>query len=118
MNLTKTTKQQSNIENLLTLIKENPELEIVPMIATDVCASDDFTSWMGSWGSAKIDEVFHSEERIYFRSIDEEEVEEMFFNQLEVLNPSWSDTYLQEQAEIKAKEVQWEKVITVYIDLP
>ncbi len=118
MDLARANKQNSNIETLLKLVNENPELEIVPMVATDVCASDDFTSWMGSWGSAKIDEVYYSEERIYFRSIDEEEVEELFFDQLEVLNPSWSDTYLQEQAEIKAKEVQWEKVITVYIDIP
>jgi hypothetical protein len=114
-------KQQSNVEGLLELIKENPNLEIMPMVDYEVCASDDFSKWLGSWGTAKIDEFYvpeYDEERIYFKSTDEEKLGDKIFDHLEDNNPSWSDTYLQEQTEKVLLEVEWEKVIVVNINIP
>jgi hypothetical protein len=111
-------KQTSNIKGLLKLIKENPTLEIVPMVDNEVCGGDDFGSWMGSWGKGAIDEVYHQDDRIYFRSTDEDEISENIFNHLEDCNPSWSDSYLEEKTEEKEKEVEWEKVIVVRINTP
>ena len=110
--------QQLKIKGLLKLIKENPNLEIVPMVDNEVCGGDDFGSWMGSWGKGAIDEVYHSDDRIYFRSTDEDEIEENIFNGLESENPAWSDSYIEEQTKEKAKEIEWEKVIVVRINLP
>lgn len=58
-------RQKNNIELLLNLIKENPELEIVPMVDGEVCQGDEYSYWMGKWGSAIIDQVYHSDDRIY-----------------------------------------------------
>ena len=116
--MTITEKQQSNIKELLVLIKENPNLEIVPMVDDEVFGGDGFTSWMGSWGRGEIDEVYHQDERIYFRSADEDEIEEEIFNQMEMGNPAWSDTCVEELTKQKEKEIEWEKVIVVRIDAP
>ena len=110
--------QQLNIKGLLKLIKNNPNLKIVPMVDNEVCGGDDFGSWMGSWGKGAIDEVYHQDDRIYFRSSDESEIEENIFNGLESENPAWSDKYLEEQTKEKEKEIEWEKVIVVRINLP
>lgn len=114
-------KQQSNIEVLLELIKENPDLEILPMVDNEVCAGDEFSRWLGSWGTAKIDE-FHvpkfDEERIYFKSSDEEKLGDKIFDHLEDNNPSWSDEHLVEQTEKMLSEIKWEKVIVVNINTP
>lgn len=111
-------KQKSKTDDLLKLIKENPDLEIVPMVDTDCVASDDFSWWIASWGSATIEEIYNHEERCYVRSSDEDYVGELIFDRLELNNPSWSDSYLEEQTEKELKEVEWEKVIAVKINLP
>lgn len=114
-------RQQSNIEKLVELVKEYPDLEIVPMVDYEVCASNDFSRWMGSWGTPKIDE-FHvpdfDEERIYFKSMDEEKLGDKLFDHLELNNPHWSDEYLQEETDKRLAEIKWEKVIVVNINIP
>lgn len=101
----------------MVLIQQNPELPIVPMTAGEL-GGDDFAYWMGSWGNAAIDEVYHEDERIYFKSQDEDELEEQIFNRLESYNPAWSDTYLQEKTTEEYETIKWKKVITVKIELP
>lgn len=118
-------KQQSNIEELLKLVKENPDLEIVPMVETEVCCGDDFNYWMGSWGSAEIDEVYHLDERIYFRSDDEEELvdnkldrimEEEYPKRVYLNGEEYATVY--KQAEQFVKDLPWERVIAVQIKTP
>lgn len=116
------------IEELLKLKTENPELDIVPMVAMEVCAGDDFSYWMASWSTARIDYIHipdHNDEyiildpdRIYFKSSDEENIKERMFDYFEARNPAWSDSYIEEKLEEKYQELEWEKVITVYIEIP
>lgn len=70
------TKQDSkeNVAELLNLIKENPDLPIVPMVDSEIVASDEHTNWLGSFGKAEIDYVWDNGERIYFKSNDEEDL--------------------------------------------
>lgn len=114
-------KQQSNIETLMELIRENPDLEIMPMVDYEVCAGDEFSRWLGSWGKAKIDE-FHvpefDEERIYFKSVDEDKLGEKIYDHLELNNPYMAPEVLSELTDKALSEVKWEKVITVNINLP
>ena len=44
-----------NVKNLLELVKENPDLPIVPMVDGEIVAGDDFATWMGTWGGAWVD---------------------------------------------------------------
>ena len=67
--------QQERISELIKLIQQNPSLKIVPMVDSEL-GGDDFSYYMGAWGKAEIDEVYHEDERIYFRSYDEEELGE------------------------------------------
>jgi argininosuccinate synthase len=116
--MNKIKKQQERFDGLLQLIKENPDLKIVPMVCQEVCAGDDFAYWMGKWGKAEIDEIYHEDERIYFRSIDEDELGDDIFNNLEEDNPHWSDSYLEEQTDKELSKINWKNAIVVKIELP
>lgn len=106
-------EQQEKIKELIQLIQENPELEIVPMVAYEVCGSDDFAYWMGAWGKTEIDEYWCSDERIYFRSEDEDSlVDDVWDREDEYPNIS------REDAEKIVSGYDWTKCICVRIELP
>ena len=107
-------KQQTNFQELVLLIKENPSLRIVPMVEAEVVPSDDYNMWMGSWGKASIDEMYKSDEKIYFKSMDMEDLVEEIAENL----ADWSYSYSEEQVEESVNALMWEKVITVDIDTP
>lgn len=88
------------------------------MVQTEIVASDDSSYWMGNWEKASIEQAYKTEEGIYFRSKDEEELIERAFDFLEIKNPSYSDSYLEELATEEVENYKWEKVIVVYIGLP
>lgn len=48
------TEHSENIKTLLELIKENPELPIVPMVDSEI-VGDGCGRWNGSWGTTRID---------------------------------------------------------------
>lgn len=109
-------QQQENIKNLLQLIKENPEVEIKPMVDSEVIADDCCNYWCGSWGNAKLDEYWVSDERIYFKENDFEDLVQEFIdnNYKDYLN--LTDEELEEIAEKKVNSYEWKKAILVYIE--
>lgn len=112
-------KQQENVKELLKLIQENPDLPIVPMVDTEVCSSDDYGYWMGGWKEARIDEYWSDDERIYFRSQDEEDlIEKLIDNDCNYTCTGMSDEEIEKKAEETVKNYDWVKCITVYIDTP
>lgn len=112
--MNKIEKQKANVDKLLELIKKNPTLRIMPMVETDVVASDDFSWWMADWGKASIEEVYIADERVYIRSKDEDTLMEELI---------WVDEFIEglseEEAIKKAENVvnnyKWEKVISIEI---
>jgi len=110
-------KQKTNIETLLQLVRENPELQIVPMVDYEVVGSDDFSSWMGDWGKSEIDEVLYGDERIYFRSQDEDGLIENLVWNNEFID-GLSEVQAIKKAENEVNNYAWEKVIVVRIVLP
>ena len=107
--------QQERIGVLLELVKENPELKIVPMVDGE-SGGDDYSYYMGRWGESKIDEVYLEDERIYFRSLDSDELGELIFERLWSGNKEWESEYVEKKTEEKMSEINWEKVIVVYIE--
>lgn len=107
--------KQEKVEQLLKLIQENPDLEIMPMVDYEVACSDEYRWWTGSWGEASIDEYWKKDERIYFRSDDEEELIDDVICEL-------NNDLTGEEAEEKAKEIvkgyDWTKAIIVRIETP
>lgn len=110
--------QQENIQNLIKLASENPDLKIIPMVDTEVCSSDDFSYWAGNWSSAELDECYCSNERIYFRSSDEESFIDKYIDDLsnEPEYKEMNDENIYKIAEAKVNNLPWEKVIVVYIN--
>lgn len=59
----------ANIDKLLKLVKENPELLVIPMVDGEI-PGDDCGYWIADWGQSRIDEYLISNERVYFKSDD------------------------------------------------
>lgn len=105
--------QKENINQLFELIKQNPDLPIIPMVDQEVIADDSHGRWMGSWGSGRIGEYFIVEENMYFR--ENEEVEALLSEKY------GHNAFLQmddETAKKAYEEIPWIKAIIVNIDLP
>ena len=108
--------QKANVLGLLKLIMENPDLPIVPVVDTELVASDEFAWWIGSWGKASIEEIYQDDERVYIRSRDEEMLIDQALYWLEDKAATEEEAY-----ELAKKEVDgydWKKVIAVWIGLP
>lgn len=108
--------QQENIKELIRLSTGNPSLKIIPMVNYEVVVDDGHCYWTGSWEEPRIDEVYVSDERIYFKSNDVEDLEQDYIDNYE------GDFQTLEQihkwAENEVANLPWEKVIVVYINTP
>ncbi|WP_143318908.1 hypothetical protein [Clostridium sp. HBUAS56010] len=102
-----------NRYTLIKLIKENPELPVLPMVAYEVCAGDDFAYWGGSWGAVKIDSYFIDDERVVYKSEDEPEI---------VVEKAVGHDAFMKMTDEEVKEawenLPWIKAIVVHIELP
>lgn len=107
--------QKENVKSLIDLIKKNPELKIVPMVDSEIVADDGYSSWLGSFGKAEIDHIWNSGERIYFESLDKEELVQ---NILDEIPSEIDDTTAERTANDIVGKYEWEKVIVVWIGLP
>lgn len=107
-------------EEILKLVKENPELPIIPMVGTEVVADDCSTYWVGSWGRSEINEIYYGRERIHFKDDDEEEsLTDMIGCRYgetkdgrdiwELADEEWEELY---------ESLPWKKVIVAYIETP
>lgn len=101
---------KENREKLLQLIRENPDLPIVPMVDSEVVADDFCAYWMGSWGSARIDQFLDTGERIFFSDDDPEDV------LTEIKGWDWYSEATDEDIDAEFKALPWERAIVVYIN--
>lgn len=109
-------RQQENIKQLLKLIKENPELEILPMIDSECVPCDDYAYWAGRWGAAEVDHYIHFGERIFFKENDFDKlVDEYMENEWEHY-PNSTDDELEDIAIDVVNNYAWVKAVVVKID--
>ena len=110
------TEMNRGIKNLIELVKQNPDLPIVPMIDSEIVAEDGNMKWLGSWGDAHIDYYLHKDERIYFKNADFDDLVE------DLMCDETFENYSDEEAEKKAEEMvknyEWVKCIRIDIDMP
>ncbi|MEG0728152.1 MAG: hypothetical protein RR420_00880 [Anaerovoracaceae bacterium] len=120
----KESQQQEKVYILLNLIKENPDLKVIPMIDSDICCSDH--NWYnGTWGDSEIDEAYYYNDRIYLKLHDRDELVEEYMQNIcdaEITNDVTTDeeteySYesLKERASQIVDNLNWEKIIVVYI---
>ena len=109
--MSKLKKQKQNIDALLQLIKENPDLEIVPMVKYDNCATGEWGWWEGLWGKIQIEEYLHYDGWVYIKSEDKDEL-------IEQIQEKKDYTLTTEEAEKIIDGYKWIKCICVKVELP
>ncbi len=100
-----------NGKNLLTLIAENPELPVVPMVDGEVCCGEEYGYYMGNFGHNEVGEYAVFGERVYF---DREELKEDYYNANDDTYSDMSEKEIEESLD-KDTEHMWTKAIIVYI---
>lgn len=71
-----------NIERLIELVKENPELRVIYMVDPDVVQDDFQGYWLGRNTSVNVDSILNDDlhDLIWIRSIDDDyDIYESFF---------------------------------------
>ena len=107
-----TEKEKKNREELFTLMRDHPDLEVIPMVDEEIVADDCCSWWLGSWGKAEVRKYITTKERIYFDDDDEETVLEA------VKGWEWYENATDEEVDAAYAEIPWTEAITVYINLP
>ena len=109
-------QQASPLDHLAELVREHPDLPIVPMVDGEVVAEEGSIRWMGSIGISYIDKVYTGQDRVYF--FDDTCGDDI----KECLNDSglfWDTCDLPDnKAKDYYRNLPWKKVIVVNIDLP
>ena len=106
-------------EELLTLIKENPELPVIPMVSYEVVADDTYNWWLGEWSYSKVKEYYKGREGIHFKSDDEEDVlaDMIGCEYYKDLNGKDITELSDEEWDALYENIPWKKAIVVYIDV-
>ena len=108
--------QKKNVETLLTLVANNPDLEIVPMVDHEVIA-ECYGWWKGFWGTARLDEYWDSAEaeRIYFRSETEDTLIDEACDKIIDGDQTMDADAAYEKAKEQVQAYDWIKCIAVRI---
>ena len=110
MNPKITDAEKRNREELFRLMREHPELPVIPMVNTEVVADDDYTWWMGSFGRVELAGYILAWDRVLIRGWDDDETV------LDMLDEyigweSWPD----EKVDAAIKAFPWVECIMVHI---
>jgi len=107
----------SEEKGLFDLMRENPELPIVPMVDSEVVASDDYDWWLGKWGRAEVTEYYLGESGVHFKYDDEEDVLTDMFGCNYGRTKDGRDIYdlSDEEWDTLYKSIPWIKCIAVRI---
>lgn len=103
----------NNIEKLIKLIQENPDLPVIPMVDYEIVADDDYQRWMGSIGDSKIGDFCIWNDKIYTdkQNLVEDLIDEKYFFSEE------TDDEILKSAQKEADKIMF-KAIILNIDLP
>ena len=108
-----------NLKELLKLIEENPDLEVVVMVQSEVVGGDIYGRWLGSFGKIEIDKYVTSKEYnepgIFFHSHKEYE------DAIAIIAPDIYEhitEYTLEEIKEEFEKLPWVEAIIVNIDLP
>lgn len=105
-------KERKNREELFRLMKENPDLPVIPMVDGEIPGAD-CGYWLGAWGTAQLDEYLEASDRIVFKSDDD------VFDVLERFLPCdefYQLPHVESECRKKYDALPWKKAIIVYIE--
>lgn len=102
------------LKHFIELVKLHPELPVIPMVDTDVVASDEFSTWKGSFGHSEIKEftwyeMYHDCEQMVLKEDNGGIVEYLM---------KCNDDMEEEAAQKVVDDLDWQKAIILDIGLP
>ena len=108
---------ESNTDMLIRLIKENPELPVVPIVDGEIVGDDSYQYWLGHFGRSEVKGYYLGREKFHFDDDDEEDVlgdlagckyyrDYEGRDITELSDEEWDKLY---------KSIPWIKAIVVYI---
>lgn len=107
-----------NANKLIELIKENPDLPIIPMVNYEVCP-EGFNYWMASFSTCRIDEYmideWYGDGCVRFKSDGDNELIIEGIAEYEYGDCSNVDNWKKAEEYLKTL---WKKAIIVFIELP
>lgn len=103
-------EEKKSLEKLIELVRENPDLPIIPMVDGEVVPDDSCMQWMGSWGDCCIDHYIIAKERVYFLDDDEEEILAALHGQ------EWVEEATDDEWNAAYENVPWITAIIVHIE--
>lgn len=115
-NNTITEKERKSREELFKLLRENPDLPLLPMVDSEIVADDGYSRWTGSWGDCYVGEYLCCKERVYFRDDDDPcEIETVLEEKI-----GYDATMAMNNGEMEEAyaALPWIKAIIVDIDMP
>lgn len=112
-------RQKANMANLLLLIKQNPDIEILPMVDSEIVCDEGRMYWLGHWHKAMIDEYWVDDEKIHFKSWDFDSICDEINDSLdESETQGLSYEEIDKLVEQKADALPWKRAIVVMITTP
>lgn len=107
-----------NSEEFVRLVTENPKLPIMPMVDTECVQDDGHGWWAADLGKPMVDEYYVDDERIYLKSCDLNELQELFIDNNFDEEPynSMDDEQLEQVAEEVVAGYEWTKAIMLPVE--
>lgn len=114
-----------NLEQFIELVKQNTDLKVICMVDQEIVPSDDYGRYMASIGKSIVDEYWLKDERVYFKSVDMEEIEEQLESDIFIdLFRDWGrvldedeEKELQNILSREVRKIPWKKAIILNIDI-
>lgn len=99
-----TKKQKERVESLATIIKENPDLPVFPMVAYEVVSDDGYDQYVGELGECYVGEFYIIGEQVFIKdSGDWDEIEKVV---------------TLERGRDEFEDMEWFGAVSVYNGLP
>lgn len=100
------------LSDLFELIRQNPDLPIVPMVNYEIIADDYAAYWMARWGEARIDSYLLRDDWVWYLSDGKEEIFENLCELPEDLSKEQEEKYIEDTI----SSLPWTKAIIVKIE--
>lgn len=108
-------KERENRDRLFELMREHPDLPVIPMVNGDgIVAENTYSYWQASWGDAEISEYVVGHERVHFCGSGGDK--EAVLNDT-VGGRDWYDA-TEDEIRIAYYNLPWTECIVVYIETP
>jgi len=105
---------------LLQMIRENPDLPVVPMVSQDVVPDNDYSWYVGEFGMCSIDSYCCDDERMWLKVDDEDEMLDKWADdheeELEGMTTKEAEVYINKHGTEWIESLPWIRAIIVWIE--